>query len=95
MNTRREVIQTLDQLIKEVSLIPEDKINIVPFEDSWTAGQLVRHLIKSYNVIQAIHGHVTPTEREPDMNYGEIAKIFLDFSTKFQSPDFIEPEVQA
>lgn len=92
MNTGKELHKTLTELIDEVSPIPENKINTVPFEGSWTAGQLVMHLIKSYGVAQTIHGHVTPTKREPDLNFGQIAGIFLDFSTKFQSPDFIVPE---
>lgn len=94
MNTGKELMKTLTELIDEVSSTPENKINTVPFEGSWTAGQLARHLIKSYDVIQVIHGHTIPTKREPDVNFGQIAKIFLDFTTKFQSPDFIVPEVK-
>jgi hypothetical protein len=94
MNTSKELSKTLGELIDELSAVPLDKINTIPFEGSWTAAQLAQHLIKSYGVIQVIHGHATPTQREPDENFKQIAKIFLDFSTKLQSPDFIVPEEQ-
>jgi hypothetical protein len=43
-------------------------------------------------MLRALHGPVQPTHRPPDANVGNLRAVFLDFSTKLQSPDFIIPD---
>jgi hypothetical protein len=43
-------------------------------------------------MIQALNGPVQPTNRPPDEMVNNLRAIFLDFSTKLPSPEFIIPE---
>ncbi|RYE23430.1 MAG: DinB family protein [Sphingobacteriales bacterium] len=92
MNTGKELVKTLGELADTVASFTQEKINTVPFEGSWTPGQVARHLIKSYGVAQTLKGHVTESNRQPDQNFEQIAAIFLNFESKLQSPEFIVPE---
>lgn len=70
----------------------EEQFNTQPSYGGWTAGQVAEHLLLSGGVAEAINGHTRPTtDRQPDAHCAMIAGIFLDFSTKLQSPDFILP----
>jgi hypothetical protein len=52
-----------------------------------------RHLFKSEDGINELFAATTePVDRAPDARAEEFKKIFLDFSTKMKSPDFIMPE---
>ena len=76
-----------------VSGLNQDEINTLPFLGSWTAAQVTEHLCKSdKGMLGALNGPVYPTNRRPDAGVDGLRKIFLDFSTKLPSPDFIIPE---
>lgn len=89
-NLITELQNTTAQLTAAVNAIPNEKFNTVPFEGSWTAGQVCDHLLQSLGV-SVLYGATKTTDRAPDKNVAEIGNIFLDFSTKLQSPDFILP----
>jgi phage-related protein len=81
------------QLIGLMSSLEESKINTVPYKDSWTAGQLLRHVTKSINgMAKAMHAKSKPAERDPGEKIPQLKKAFLDFANKMKSPDFIVPE---
>jgi len=62
-----EVRKSLADLIEVLASIDEGKINVVPFEGSWTAGQLAQHMIMSNSRFdELMNGPVKETEREPD-----------------------------
>lgn len=83
---------TADELLAVVSSFREEDINKVPFAGSWTAGQVGEHIYKSLSgILHCIQGPVKPTERDPGEKIKAIEDVFLNFSTKFQSPDFIKP----
>ena len=87
-----EVRKSLADLIEVLASIDEGKINVVPFEGSWTAGQLAHHMIMSNSGFdELMNGPVKETEREPDEMIEGIKTTFLDFSHKLQSPDFVRP----
>jgi len=89
----REVENTLKELIQLVSSFNQEQINTIPFEGSWTAGQLGRHMIKSNSgFVEMLNGPVKDSGREPDKMVERIKEDFLDFNTKMKSPDFIVPE---
>jgi len=89
----KEAEQTLTGLIGEVERVPAEKFNIVPFEGSWTAGQLTQHMVMSNSgFADLLNGPVKDTERAPDAAVEEIKSIFLNFEIKLTSPDFIRPE---
>lgn len=88
-----EIDITFTELIQIISSFEDEEINTVPFTGSWTAGQLARHLILSGTAfVELLNGPVKETERKPDEMVEGIRKSFLDFNTKFNSPDFVVPE---
>lgn len=85
-----EAVAALDGLI---SSLDENKINTIPYAGSWTAGQLIRHITKSTDgMAKVMRAESKPAERAIDERAAELKKIFLDFSSNLQSPDFIVPE---
>jgi hypothetical protein len=92
-----ELFSSLDEtwvaFLKLVSSVDGQDINIVPFEDSWTVAQLATHITKSNKaIVQALQMEGKPCNRNADERADELKKIFLDFTVKFQSPEFIVPE---
>lgn len=85
--------ETWSAFLKLVSSVDEQDINIVPFEDSWTVAQLATHVIKSNKaIVQALQMEGKPCSRNAGERTDELKKTFLDFTVKFQSPEFIVPE---
>jgi hypothetical protein len=85
--------EAVSQLIDLMLSVDENKINTIPYEGSWTAPQLLRHVTKSINgMAKAMLMDAKPAERDPEERIEELKKIFLDFSKKLKSPDFIVPE---
>jgi len=96
MKTSAELYQEFEAAtnayIGIVAALSQEEINTVPFTGSWTAAQVTEHLCKSDNaMIQTLNGPVQPTTREPDKMVDKLRTIFLDFSTKLPSPEFIIP----
>jgi len=88
----KETEVTSSILLVVLSSFRAEQINVVPFTGSWTAGQVGEHLLMSATgVLETIHGAVEPTKRDPSEKAAPIKEMFLDFSTKMTSPDFIEP----
>ena len=78
--------------IDKVAALSQSDINTVPFTGSWTAAQVTEHLCKSDEaMIKTLNGAVTPTDRPADAGVPDLQAIFLDFSTKLPSPEFIIP----
>lgn len=80
-----------DGLLQQLSSLSEEQLNTVPFEGSWTAGQLGNHLYKSYNVMEVLNGNVEETHRDPIAKLAEIEKTFKDFTLKMKSPEMVLP----
>ena len=88
-----EIDKVADEILNGLGSIDEKKINLVPFEGSWTAAQVIVHVTKSNNgLIRYFQETGTIPSREPDSGVETLKKIFLDFATKLKSPDFIVPE---
>jgi len=89
----KQADQTLTDLIALVGTIPVEKFNTVPFEGSWTAGQLTQHMVMSNSgFADLLKGQVKDTERAPDAAVEGIKSAFLNFDITMQTPDFIRPE---
>lgn len=87
-----EIQNVKDELLQLINSFTPEQINIVPFEGSWTGGQVVDHILKSVSTIsKAIYGAATVTVRNPDEKVAMVQALFLDFSRKLNSPDFIIP----
>ena len=86
---------TLD-LVATLSNFTQEEFNKIPFEGSWTAGQVAEHLFKSEsNVTRVLKGNSKETDRDPFEKTAIIQSIFLDYTKKLQSPEFILPSNEA
>jgi len=90
--TFAEINSVLTDMIKTLSLFTEEEINSIPFEGSWTPGQVAQHVILSDSGFASLlSGPVTDTDRQPDQHVEQLKAIFLNFDIKMKSPDFILP----
>ena len=88
----KEFEETTSELLSTLSSFSNEEFNRVPFEGSWTAGQVAEHLFKSEsNIPKVLKGASKQTERDPFEKTGIIQSIFLDYNKKLQSPEFILP----
>ena len=84
--------EPVSELLNLLSSNTETGINTVPFKNSWTAAQVADHITKSTSSIaKAMNMESAPTERDPGERIQELKKMFLDFTVKFKSPEFILP----
>jgi hypothetical protein len=89
-----EITDTKNKLLKALDLFDRDNINAVPFDGSWTGGQVAEHVLKSLSgVLQNVTGPVKPTERNPAEYVKPLGDIFLNMDIKMKSPDFILPSI--
>jgi len=97
MDTSKETLieqakETSTAFFATLNSFTEEQFNTRPAYGGWTAGQVAEHLLLSAGVVETIAGRTIPTTgRLPDAHCLMIASVFLDFSTKLQSPDFIIP----
>lgn len=90
--TLNNVTESTDELLKLISSLSEEQLNKVPFKGSWTAGQVTDHISQSFEgVIKIVNDKAIPTERDPGKKIEPIKSMFLDFTTKMTSPDFVLP----
>lgn len=73
--------------------LSDEQINKVPFKNSWTACQLLSHVSKSVKgMANAIGKPGKPADRAITNRVIELKQVFLDVTTKLQSPQVIVPE---
>lgn len=83
--------ETCSTLIGVLDSFTEHEFNTVPSQGGWTAGQVAEHLLLSAGVAEVITGRTEETTRADDEKIAVIGSIFLDFTTRLSSPDFIIP----
>lgn len=86
-----EIKETCSALLRILDAFSEKEFNTVPPCGGWTAGQVAEHLLLSAGVVEVISGRTVAATRPPDEKVAGIGAIFLDFTTKLSSPDFIIP----
>jgi uncharacterized damage-inducible protein DinB len=94
--TKDQIIEdfrtTFSALENVINLFNDANFNEVPFENSWTAAEVVQHIIlASQNFSSVLNGTTEETKRAVDKLIPELKRIFLNFETKMKSPDFIKP----
>jgi hypothetical protein len=88
-----ELLTTKQNLLQTLDIFSQDNLNVVPFEGSWTAGQVARHILKSASgVLDALNGPVKAADRDPAQHLKLLGDIFLNFDIKMKSPDFVLPD---
>ncbi len=59
-----DINKTFTELKEVISSFNEDQINLIPFEGSWTPGQVAEHIILSVSGFErAINGPVAEAEK--------------------------------
>ena len=89
----RQLIEATQEFFQLFSSFDDEQINTVPFLDSWTPAQVAQHILNSANGM--LHVLAVPGKkinRKPDARVPELKDIFLNFTTRLQSPGFILPE---
>jgi hypothetical protein len=90
--TLAEINKTFEEFMLVLSSFYNEQINEIPFENSWTPGQVVQHIILSVSAfVDLLNGADQQTNRQPDAYVANIRQAFLNFDIKMQSPDFIIP----
>lgn len=93
---RTQLLHDLDQSEQDfyaalASFRPHD-VNRVPFEGSWTAGQVAEHILLAESGIpETVLGSTGETNRPVAQYVPVIESIFLDFTARYQAPEFIIP----
>jgi uncharacterized damage-inducible protein DinB len=88
-----ELDKTTKELLDTVDSFSQEQFNVIPFEGSWTAAQVAEHLWKAESSIpKVLEGASRPTtERQGNEKMELIKSVFLDFTRKYESPEFILP----
>jgi len=96
---RNKILSATSDAVSAISnlmaAVDEENVNTVPYDGSWTAPQLLRHVSKSIKgMAKAMQMDAKPAKRNPGERIEELKNVFLDFSKKLTQPDFIVPEEQ-
>lgn len=87
-----EIGNTVNELNALAASLQEEQLNAVPFAKSWTAAQVVTHVTKSVRAMaQAMEMPGKPAARDITARVQELKNMFLNFSVKYASPEFIVP----
>ncbi|GAA4102382.1 DinB family protein [Mucilaginibacter panaciglaebae] len=89
-DTITKLQNTYNELIETFSSIPEDKLNAIPFKESWTAAQVIEHILNAVGV-GTLYAETKPSNRNPGEKIKAVSDLFLNMDIKMQSPDFIYP----
>ena len=82
----------LTEFAEALAAIPDEALNTVPFDGSWTPGQVARHInLSNSGFLQVLNGPTKPTERPYDAAIEKLRAILLDFDARRQAPEFIVP----
>ena len=91
---QKNIVETFRKLNETVNSFSQDEINSVPYKGSWTAAQVVQHIIIACsNYPELFAGNKEETNRKPDEKIKELEAVFLNFDVKMDSPDFLKPKI--
>lgn len=89
---QKNIVETFKALNDKLSSFSETELNTVPFEGSWTAGQVIQHLVMGCSGYPKMcAGKTEKTSRKPDEKVKEIEALFFNYDIKMQSPEYIIP----
>lgn len=92
---QKNIVETFKDLNAILSSFSDEELNTIPFKGSWTPGQVVQHIIMGNSGYPELFaGKTQKTIRKYDENVKELEAIFLNFKTKMDAPDFLQPEIK-
>lgn len=87
-----EALKTLQALFSNVN---QQQFNVIPFEGSWTAGQLAKHMVLvNGGFMDMINGPVEETNRPADQIVPRIKADFENFDIRMEAPSIIDPPLK-
>lgn len=82
--------QAMDELLDRFA---ESTLNRIPPGSGWSSAQVVDHVTRSNRAMSAaLEMPGALADRDPAQRREELRSMFMNFSNKFTSPAFIEPE---
>ncbi|KOP35706.1 DinB family protein [Flavobacterium sp. WLB] len=92
-DVQKDIVETFKKLNDILSKFSENELNQVPFQGSWTPGQVVQHIILACSGFPELFaGNTEKTTRKPDEKIKDIEGLFLNFNIKMDAPVFLKPE---
>lgn len=92
-NVQKDIVETFKKLNDILSKFSESELNLIPYQGSWTAGQVVQHIILACSGFSELFaGNTEKTTRKPDEKIKDIDGLFLNFNIKMDAPVFLQPE---
>ena len=81
---------SFNKWLQTLAAFKDEQFNVIPFEGSWTPAQVADHILKATAGIPDQHTQLTarPFDEKAEL----LANIFLNFSTKMKSPNFVLPD---
>jgi len=93
---KHEIDKTMSDFKELTAGFSEKEFNQVPFEGSWSAGQVGQHMIMSNSgFVDIIQGPAKETTRKPDDLVTRIKSDFLNFDIKMESPESVRPQLKS
>lgn len=74
--------QAIKELTEMLEAFSTEQLNKIPFPNSWTAGQVGDHLLKSYGSWEIFKGGTGFADRPYDENCKLLSDLFLNFNIK-------------
>nr|WP_199157948.1 DinB family protein [Pedobacter sp. ASV2] len=88
----KEVNEALTALQTLFSNFNDHQFNVIPFDGSWTAGQIAKHMVLvNGGFMDMINGPVAETSRPADQIVPQIKADFENFNIRMEAPDIIVP----
>ncbi len=75
----------INELLENCDSLSEVLLNKIPFEHSWTAGQIGDHLLKSYNSWTLLKSDTGDANRPIDEKCASLSSLFLNFDIKMKA----------
>lgn len=86
------IAETNISLVDLLAAFTQAQLNAVPFEGSWTAGEVADHIYKFQSGIPSMmRSNTAATSRPADEKEPQLKAVFLNMETKMASPDFVYP----
>lgn len=89
---QNETREIFNDMYKVLSKYKDIQLDIIPFESSWTAGQVCEHIIKANEGIPKLcQGSTEIAETDRVERISDLKAIFENYSIKMDSPKSIIP----
>lgn len=85
-----EIEQSVSDFVDTLSKFNDEQVNTIPFSGSWTAGQVADHLRKATYGLPDVD--TKQADRDPELYVETLQSLFLNFTVKYESPEFIIPD---